>query len=67
MATACLNEPLEHLVNSSLEYVSAISKRALTLPYFNSKAEASAYILAMIAKATIIVSAPYFENFLEYV
>ena len=67
MATAYLNESVEHLVNSSLEYVSAISKRALTLPYFDSKAEASEYILSMIAKATIIVSAPYFENYLEYI
>ena len=66
VATACLNESVEHLVYSSLEYVSEISKSALTLPYFDSKAEASEYILAMLPKASILVSAPYFENFLGY-
>ena len=66
VATACLNVSVEHLVYSSLEYVSAITKSALSLPYFDSKAEASESILAMLPKATILISAPYFENFLGY-
>lgn len=66
VATACLKQSVNHLVYSSLEHVSRISKNKLALPYFDSKAEASEFILAMLPNTTILVSAPYFENFLGY-
>ena len=66
VATACLKESVEHLVYSSLEYASAITKSTIAVPYFDSKAEAGEYIQAMLPKATILVTAPYYENFMGY-
>jgi len=66
VATACLKESVEHLVYSSLEYVSAITKSTLAVPYFDSKAESAEYIQAILPKATILVTAPYYENFMGY-
>ena len=66
VATACLNCAVDHLVYSSLENVIEITKCTLALPYFDSKAEASKYIQAMLPKSSILVTAPYFENFLGY-
>jgi uncharacterized protein YbjT (DUF2867 family) len=63
---ACLSENIEHFVYSSLENVSLITNGRISLPYFDSKAEASEVILSRCPAATILVSAPYFENFQGY-
>lgn len=66
VAKACLTQSVPHLVYSSLENVIKITKSKLTLPYFDSKAEASEYIKSLLPNRTSLVSAPYFENFLGY-
>ena len=35
VATACLKESVEHLVQKFTEYVSAITKSTLAVPYFD--------------------------------
>lgn len=60
---ACLSEGIEHFVYSSLENVRSISNGRISLPFFDSKAEASEIILSRCPAATILVAAPYFENF----
>jgi uncharacterized protein YbjT (DUF2867 family) len=71
---ACRDAAVQHVIYSSLEHCRKISGGKIPVPYFDSKAEAEEYIEVQRGQGdpwfrehvTVLVTAPYFENFQGY-
>lgn len=71
---ACRNAAVQHVIYSSLEHCRKISGGKIPVPYFDSKAEVEEYIEVQRGQedswfrehVTVLVTAPYFENFQGY-
>jgi uncharacterized protein YbjT (DUF2867 family) len=71
---ACRDAAVQHVIYSSLEHCRRISGGKIPVPYFDSKAEVEEYIEVRRGEGdpwfreyvTVLVTAPYFENFQGY-